>query len=436
MTLLPLDSWRQILAFHPYHFWQLANATTPVTSACNGLVKEYAWQSVDAVGRNEIRGAIQTAEDRLAEYLGFAVAPRATSDVLPWPHLSDRWLTRINSMGPDGRYVALQLREGYVQAVGYDTLTLLGTPNVAYSDADGDGLNDTFTVSVATTATDATQIEVYIAAADRLDGASYEDRYRVAPVRVSIAGGTATITGKAWLCVKPVRYEGVLPVPSAGASDTSGAIDPASTANFVTTLDVVLRTTDPNGTTFDTAQATLIWETRPCVGSWCLCNPQSVATYSPTGAAFDPAAQAYAVARVGIRDAVLGVVTPAEATRDATTGVWTETRFDPLYAPDRVQIRYRAGYPLASDGQMDHRFRPIVARLAAAELSRPIAACDAANRELYRWQLDLARGGGRSLEQFQISPRDLDNPLGTRAGQVYAWKQIQNLRRTPGFIPG
>ena len=46
MTLLPLDSWRQILAFHPYHFWQLANATTPVTSACNGLVKEYAWQSV------------------------------------------------------------------------------------------------------------------------------------------------------------------------------------------------------------------------------------------------------------------------------------------------------------------------------------------------------------------------------------------------------
>ena len=103
---LPIDTWRQILAFHPFHFWQLANATTPVTSACNGLVKQYAWQSVDAVGRSEIVEAIQTAEDRLAEYLGYAPAPRATSDVLPWPHLSDRWLTRINSMGPDGRYVA------------------------------------------------------------------------------------------------------------------------------------------------------------------------------------------------------------------------------------------------------------------------------------------------------------------------------------------
>ena len=434
--MLALDTWRQILAFHPYHFWQLANPTTPITSACNGLVKEYAWQSVDAVGRSEIREAIQTAEDRLAEYLGFAVAPRATSDTLPWPHLSDRWLTRINTSGPDGRYVSLTLREGYVQAVGADTLTLLGTPSVALTDRDGDGLNDTFTIVQATTVTDPSQIEVYFAALDRLDGAGYEERYRIAPVSVSIAGGLATITGRAWLIVRPVYYEGVLPVPSAGASDTSGALDPANAGIYAAALDVVQHTTDPNGTTFDTAQATLIWETRPCVGSWCLQNPQSAAVYGPSNAAFDPAAQAYAVARVGIRDAVTGIVTPAEATRDATTGIWAETRFDPLYAPDRVQIRYRAGYPLASDGQMDHRFRPIVARLAAAELSRPIAACDAANRELYRWQLDLARGGGRSLEQFQISPRDLDNPLGTRAGQVYAWKQIQNLRRTPGFIPG
>lgn len=434
--MLPLDEWRRILSFHPYHFWQMANSTTPITSACNGLVKEYAWQSVDAVGRAEIREAIQTAEDRLAEYLGYAVAPRATSDTLPWPHLSDRWLTRINSMGPDGRYVALQLREGYVQAVGNDTATLLGTPSVALTDRDGDGLVDTFAIAQATTATDASQIEVYFAAMDRLDGMGYADRYRVAPVTVSLAGGMATITGRAWLIVRPVLYESVLPTPSAGASDTSGALDPASAAIYAAALDVVQRTTDPNGTALDTAQATLIWETRPCVGSWCLCNPQTVTTYSPTGAAFDPAAQAFALARVGIRDAIAGIVTPAEAARDATTGVWTETRFDPLYAPDRVQIRYRAGYPLAADGQMDHRFRPIVARLAAAELSRPIAACDAANRELYRWQLDLARGGGRSLEQFQISPRDLDNPLGTRAGQVYAWKQIQHLRRTPGFIPG
>lgn len=436
MSLLPLDTWRQILAFHPYHFWQLANVRTPITSGCNGLVRQYAWQNTDAVGRSEISEAIGTAEDRLREYLGYGVAPAARSATVAWPMLADRAITRITPMAPDGRYVSLALPDGYVQAVGVDTLTLIGTPAVIYSDRDGDGLNDTFTLTQATTATDPTQIAVYVSAADRLDGDGPSDRYRIAPVSVRISGGMATITGRAWLCVKPLRYEGVLAVPSAGAADTSGGLDPGDTTNFVTALDVYQRTTDPNGQTFATAQATLIWETRPCVGSWCLCNAQSVAAYTPSGAAFDPAAQAFAVARVGIRDSAHGVVTPAESVYNSDTGIWSQVRFDPLYAPDRVTIRYVAGYPLDADGQMAAHLRPVVARLAAAELTRPIAACDDANRELYRWQLDLARGGGKAIEQFQISQRDLDNPLGTRAGQVYAWKFVQNQRQLRGLRPG
>lgn len=434
MTLLPLESWRQILGFHPYHFWQLANSKTPITSACNGLVKQHAWQSVDAVGREEIVEAIATAEDRLKDYLDYRVAPEAAVETVPWPSLADRWLTRINASGPDGRYVSLNLPEGYIQAIGNDTLTLIGTPAVVYTQRNG--LYYSFTLTLATSVTDPNQIEVYFAAADRLDGDAVSSRYRIAPVKVSISGGVATIRGSAWLCVRPTLYEDIDAIPSSGAADTSGALDPSSSLVFVPALEVYQRTTDPNGTSISTAQATLIWETRPCVGSWCICNPQSVATYTPSGAAYDPAAQAFAIARVGIRDSVNGIVTPAEAVQDANTGIWTEVRFDPLYQPDRVQVRYRAGYPLISDGQMDHRLRPIVARLAAAELTRPIAACDDANRELYRWQLDLARGGGRSVEQFQISPKDLNNPLGTRAGQVYAWKQIQNLRLERGLIPG
>jgi hypothetical protein len=34
---------------------------------------------------------------------------------------------------------------------------------------------------------------------------------------------------------------------------------------------------------------------------------------------------------------------------------------------------------------------------------------------------------------FSVSPEDLDNPLGTRAGQVYAWKRIRQLHLTPAF---
>jgi len=438
--LLPLDTWRELLHFHPFHFWQLANTTTPLTGAAGGLVRQHAWQSADAVGRSDILEAIATAEDRLRDYLGYSAAPRAIQETINWPRLSDRFLVRTNASGPDGRYVSVTLSEGQIQAIGSDTLTLLGNAAVTYSDIDSDGVNDTFICSIATSETDVTRIEAYFATADQFDAYQPFARWRIAPVRVTIAGGIATITGRAWLLVKPVKYEGVQ-ILSSSAVDTSGALspymvsDPATAANFVTTLDIYSHTTNPNGTTIDTSQATLIWETRPCVGSWCICSPVSTASYTPSQ--FDPAAQAFAIARAGIRDADLGIVTPAEATMDVSTGLWTQVRFDPLYEPDRVTVRYRAGLALDPvTGQMQRSFQPIVARLAAAELTRPIAATDAANRELYRWQFDLARGGGKAEEQFQISPGDLDNPLGTRAGQVWAWKQIRNLRQLRGITPG
>jgi hypothetical protein len=32
-----------------------------------------------------------------------------------------------------------------------------------------------------------------------------------------------------------------------------------------------------------------------------------------------------------------------------------------------------------------------------------------------------------------MSPGDLDNPLGTRRGQVYAWQRVKRLALTRGF---
>jgi hypothetical protein len=95
--------------------------------------------------------------------------------------------------------------------------------------------------------------------------------------------------------------------------------------------------------------------------------------------------------------------------------------------PDRILVRYLAGQPLANQ-QMTEKWQVIVARLAAAELARRICACDEANQELYHWQFDLSRAAGANDEQYSISPPDLDNPLGTRRGQVWAWKQIRSLR--------
>lgn len=412
--LLPLETFRRQMGFHPFHFYQLANSTIPVTSSCDAVVYQYAWQVADAVGRSEILEAIERAEDRLREYLDFSVAPRYTTETLPW---AGGW--------GSGRWPAVTLREGEIRAIGTEKLTLIGTPSVTYTDADNDGVDDSWIATIATSVTDTSQIAVYVPANDRLDGESAGDRWRIQPVQVSISGGLVTVRGRMWLMVQPIMYEGV----------ASNTIDPNDSAARLSAVEIYQRTTETNGTTVATSQAVLTWESSPCHGWWCCCDCCTDAATAYSGSPYDPAAVAQAVARVGIRDARLGIVTPAEAAYDATTGIWSSLDATVCGVPDRVTVRYLAGLPLDSDGQMQAAWRPIVALMAAAELARPVCGCEAANRELYRWQVDLARTAGNNDEQFgAISAADLNNPFGTRRGHVYAWRRVEQLPLSRGIL--
>ena len=142
---------------------------------------------------------------------------------------------------------------------------------------------------------------------------------------------------------------------------------------------------------------------------------------------------AQAVARVGIRDKRHGLLTPADASYDSTTGIWSSLDWTVCAQPDRVTLRYLAGFPLAADGIMAEPYRTVVARLAAAELGRTVCGCDYANRELYRWQFDLSQTA-RGDELFGISPENLNNPLGTRRGHVQAWKFIMDQQQLTGIL--
>jgi hypothetical protein len=77
---------------------------------------------------------------------------------------------------------------------------------------------------------------------------------------------------------------------------------------------------------------------------------------------------------------------------------------------------------------MKRQWQTLIARWACAELASRICACDEANKELHQWQFDLSLVDGKNDEKYQMSSRDLDNPFGTRRGQVYAWKFLQRLR--------
>jgi hypothetical protein len=421
--------------FQPWHFWGLAdNNLLTVSSRCNGIVTEYPWQATDAAGRDDIRQAIENAEKMLTEYVGFAPAPRYIESTVPWPRYLDASLMRTAPRDPTGRWLAVQLPEGYVQAAGVEQLTSISlAAPVVLSDPDGDTYNEKFTIGpIATTITDPKQIAVYFAAADRFDGPDFTSavgaRWRIEPVNVVISGGFVTITGARWLLVPPLKYQGLINIGT--------GLNPASVGNVVTTLDVYQRSTNANGTTITDAQATIVWETHPTCATWfcqCGCNTP-VSAYG--GSPFDPSAIAQAAGRVDIQNAQYGIVAAAQAAYDSTTQIFSSLNWDVCTEPDRVTVRYLAGVPLASDGQMDARWRVIVARLAAAELARPICACDEASRELYRWQFDLSRTSGAGDEAYgAVSAEDLNNPFGTRRGHVYAYKNAMDLRQLRGLLP-
>lgn len=425
-NLLSLEQFRRALNYHPFHYYGLADSSlVPVNSNCNDIVTQYSWQAADRVGRDSMIAAIEQAESRLLTQLTYSVAPHYGEETLEYPRYLDTQLSRRASVDATGRWLSVTLAEKKIQALGVETLTAIETAvTLVYSDTDGDGLNDTFTLTTVatTTETDPDKIAVYFAAADRLDGDSAGEAWRILPVKVTINGnGTVTVSGRSWMLVKPVLYQGV------GTSEgVFPPIDPTVAGNFAATLDVYTRTTGPDGQYIANSQGVFIWESFPWASIGACCGSSS---FTPGGQS-DPASYFAAPARIGIRNGELGEVIPGAAVYDSASGTWNAVSWGICAPPDRVTVRYFAGEPLVNH-EMKKALQTVVARLAMAELPNRICACDAANRELYRWQVDLALSEGDA--SFSFSEEDLNNPFGTRAGQVYAWRFVKDNRVLQGF---
>lgn len=419
-NILPLETFRQQFSYHPWHWWGLTSAALfPVSDDCASLVYQYAWQANDSAGREDVLQAIESAEKRLREQLRYNPAPHYVTETLNIPRFFDGRLDRLQYTGADGRWLELQLGEGKVQAVGTETRTLIGTVTTAgaslvFSDADGDGLNDTFTATIATTVTSVSEIEVMFVSGDRWTGEAAGDKWAVKPVNVTISGGTATIKGRIWQIVRPVLYE------------SGNAVDPATTSNYAASLEIYRHYCKTDGQTSDDAQAVLIWETRP--------YPFYYTTGSPTiQNSADPAAYGTALARVALRDVERGIVGFGEAVYDTTSAQWIAMG-KIRYPPDRIIIRYLAGDALDSAGHVQDKWAKIVSRFAAAELGKRVCSCNSANRMIYEQQIDRAFGGDARVEKFTMTPDDQLSPFGYKEGQLYAWRAVRANRQLVGVL--
>lgn len=363
MGSLSLETWRRIVAYHPLHFWQLHDTTrAPVTDGCMSIVREHSWQSMGAVGRDEIRRAIDRAEAKLTDYLGYAPGARAVT----WTGL------------PIGAGGLIRLPEGRVSRIGPVVETLLGTPSVVLDDADGDGLYDTFTATYASalTADPAGTIVARFASGDQVPNARSD--WRIWPVRITTAlnGGTydVTVSGPSAMLVKPAACEGV------AATLTAFACQQAS--SYVSTI--------------------ALWQ-----------QTQPAATVQIGDASY-PAS---------IADARMGAL---QLDGCALVPPWCAP-----VAP-RATVTAIAGVALGADGDLAADWQPIVAQLAAAEISGQPCACAAANHWLKHWQFDISRVKGGE-EEFAFKDAAQGNPFGTRRGHVSAWLAIRERLQPRGF---
>lgn len=409
-TLLSLNRYARIMQINPAHFNGLVSSTIfPLQNSCSDLWFRYDWQANDSVSWESLAQQIKIAEDDIKAYCRYSPAPDwEAKDVRPWPagHRRD-WYT----FGWDARDEAIGVPTSYDYLIspGRRAVSLIDDAvTVTYSDPDGDGYNELATISATTSLTSTDEIKVYFASK------SGDRRWEVRPVKSKvISAGTVTITFNAWQLVKPEKKE--LP-PTTNGPEGLNLLD---STNYVTTLDIYREYTDTSAVSSE-----LFWASNCgyCQGNGCA----NCTLTSSTGCA-------------RITSINPGMMQPYPATYSSDDGIWSSAYWPTASDPRMVSLWYLAGFQdnnyLAgrSYDPLSDSFAQAIAWLATARLERPFCNCGTASALAAKLQTDMAITDGDTSKN--LSFEDLENPFGTRLGEVWAWRRLKKIqgKRLGGF---
>lgn len=424
-THLALHRYAKILGIPPLHFaGAVATALDPQVfpvEGCDSVWPRYSWQDTDQVSHEDLARSIYDAERDIEAVLGYPIAPTWISEeVRPYPRHHRRDVVGAYT-DVRGRNPGVKLRWGKVAGPGRRSVSLIGTAtttggSLTYQDLDGDGFSERARIQMSTSVTDANEIKVYFT------GKSGAQAWEIRPVlSKSISSGVVTITLPSWLLVDP-DLQAAYPT-----SDGFAAIDCSTTASFVSSVDVYQETTDET-----TVSAQYIWEpptTTNYVG-WVCSNC--------SGSGCAQCALTTQNGCFAVRYADVGIVTPTVATYSESDARWNAANWSVNRDPSQIKFWYRAGefsdeYLAGNshDPLSDH-FAHAVAWMATARLERAFCQCGNATALADHWREDLARNTREASQLLAMNL--LDNPFGTRRGELMAWQRISKM--TPNLIVG
>lgn len=143
-----------------------------------------------------------------------------------------------------------------------------------------------------------------------------------------------------------------------------------------------------------------------------------------------------------VRNVEEGFGVPVPAEYDEDEEVWAEQSFTECRAPDQVKVWYYAGDldPLflqhtTPTSVVRRRCDPLstyyaeaIAWIATARLDRNFCNCKQITAEVTKLRRNLAETPVDG-STFFVNDDDLDNPFGTRMGEVMAWRRLGRLVR-------
>jgi hypothetical protein len=408
----------------PHFAGAFAGDFFPYSGRCNDLWYQHQWQAHDRVSREDLARSIAEAEEELAEVVGFWPAPKyIAQEVHRFPKYyrpeqlskpGSRSFRRgfpnftFNSVtGSDNRAKGIKLEWGKFIQGGQRGMTLVGTAttgagSLAYSDADGDGFEETVTIALATTLTDACEIKVFYAG-------ETDPEYEIRPARTaSIAGGVVTLTFWTWQFINPALWEAF---PTGVQQEPINITAPPT--NLLTSVDVYREYVDQTS-----VSAQFYWEPdvscSSCGGTGCV-NCQLT---SQTGC-------------IHPRTIGTSFVVPMPATYNESTEVWDAANYAECTDPDIVKVWYYSGDYSNRwlNGQTCNPMNPLwettIAFLAVARLERPFCACENLEALADRLRHDLA-ASDRNKSRF-VTQDVQSSPFGTMRGEVMAWRRVKNI---------
>lgn len=415
-TLLSLGRYAKIMGINPAHFMRsvapnLSPALFPSTS-CAAIWPRYPWQNLDMSSHEELAYSIKNAEEDIAKAIHYYPAPAwIAEDNVEYTKDSDPTLYGVG-INVRGSYKSVQTSFGYVSEMGRRATTLIGTPTVlagtlAYSDEDLDGFYETATIQIATTVTNTKEIHIYFA------GTLADPDWEIRPLnKVTISAGTLTIKLSSLFLIDPDLLSDY---PS---ENGFVALDVSTIANFVTSLDVYREYCDATQNS-----AEFCWDQYRCS----LCGG--------VGCPVCVGHVEYGCST--IRFPKIGAVVPLPASYNSTTGEWELSTNINYPEPNTVKLWYRAGEQ-SKEYRRNQTLEPLsdwwaqtIAWLATSRLERPLCECENVSKlydYLRRDEALSAPGEG----SYMISITTLDNPFGTRKGEILCWNRISKLVRRSG----